>query len=175
MDYKEPITCSQACSLSCSLLPNKNSSSLRALSPCLEPEKELPCLGEAIPALIFTENTVQISFVRPPTRTSQGVGSRSIHLPMPGVDPDRLQLRVCLGLRPSQPFPGGLPRFAMVARCGVTLCCRLASRDCNSLAPEAVGLFEPRHLAPPTTFSGLFLSVAPEAEAASGSCCKRGD
>lgn len=129
----------------------QENSRLRASSPCLEPEKELPCLGEAIPALIFTENTVQISFVRPPTRTSQGVGSRSIYLAIPGVDPDRLRLRRCLGLRPIQRCPCGLPRYAMVARCGVTLCCRLATRDCNSLAPEAVGLYEPdtlrrRHL-----------------------------
>jgi hypothetical protein len=103
------IIYSLGCSLSCSLIPNKYSSSLRASSPCLEPEKELPCLGEAIPALIFAVNTGQISFVRPPARTSQGVGSRSIHLAMPGVDPDCLRLRHCLELRSIQWCPCVLP------------------------------------------------------------------
>jgi hypothetical protein len=119
-------TCSQTCSQGCSVPPNKNNSSLQASSPCLEPEKELPCLGEAIPAPIFTDNTVQISFVRPPARTSQGVGLDPSILLMSGIDPDRLRLRHCIGLRPIQRCPCRLPRYAMVVGCGVTLCCRLA-------------------------------------------------
>jgi hypothetical protein len=154
------------------LVPNKYSSSLRASSPWLEPEKELSCLGEAIPALIFTEKTVQISFVRPPTRTSQGVGLAPFIWRCLESIPTASGYAVVLGFAQSNgALAASLCLRQMVVGCGVTLRCRLASRDCNSLAPEAVGLFEPRHLAPPTSFSGLFLSAAPEAEAAFGGSC----
>ena len=59
-----------------------------ASSPLLEPEKALSCLGEAIPALIYPRTKGQISSVRPPSSTSQGVGSLPIHRLMAGTDPD---------------------------------------------------------------------------------------
>jgi len=67
-------TCSCTCSFTCTVIPNRSFSSLRASSPWLEPEKELPCLGEAIPTLIFAHKTLKSAASDPPTRQARASG-----------------------------------------------------------------------------------------------------
>jgi len=125
----------------------------------LSQKKSLTCLGEATPELIFAKKSKNSS-VRPPSSDKPGC---LVSPHVRGIDPDSLLLRPRLMF---STFARGYPcallhaSSAIVVRCGVTLRCILAARDCISATAGGCRSLRDRHLAPPTSFSGLFLSAA---------------
>lgn len=153
----QPKPCSRACSVCTSLAPKRSSSSLRASSPRLEPEKDMPCLGEAVPYAHLGTKLAQISFVRPPGSSSHGVGARPIQLVaawdrsrLPPATPAPWSFRPDLGFPCCLPRPTGRRSFAAASRFDADS----RARDCIFATAGGSRALRARHLAPPTSFSG---------------------